>query len=90
MRAATSRGRFPRDANGQPELPDLLIPLGLVCLRDELRPNVSETLAEFAAAGIEIKVISGDNPQTVAALAAQAGLAERPSRVSGARAGGHG
>ena len=73
---------FPRP-DGHPELPDLLVPLGLVCLRDELRPNVEETLAEFKQAGIAIKVISGDNPKTVAALAAQAGLAERPDRVSG-------
>jgi len=70
--------------DGRPALPAGLEPLGLICLRDELRPDVRETLAEFAQAGIAIKVISGDNPQTVAALAAQAGLAARPRSVSGA------
>jgi cation-transporting ATPase E len=39
-----------------------------------LRPEAKETLAGFAKAGIAIKVISGDNPQTVASLAKQAGL----------------
>ena len=57
----------------KPILPELT-PLGLVSFSDELRPEVKETLAGFAQAGINLKVISGDNPHTVAALAKQAGL----------------
>jgi len=57
-----------------PKLPAGLVPLGLVCFSDELRPGVRTTLEEFSAAGIEVKIISGDNPKTVSALAAQAGL----------------
>jgi len=64
-------------------LPAGLIPLGIVSLSDELRPKVQDTLEQFAKAGIKVKIISGDNPQTVAALARQAGLGERISLVSG-------
>jgi magnesium-transporting ATPase (P-type) len=59
---------------GEPELPPGLRPLAVVSLRDELRPHVHTTLEEFGRAGIEVKVISGDDPRTVAAIALQAGL----------------
>jgi len=62
------------DTDGQPQLPTNLIPLCLLSFRDELRPDARETLREFARAGVEIKIISGDNPLTVAALARQAGF----------------
>ena len=71
------------DASGEPRLPDGLQPLGLVSLSDELRPEVQPTLAGFAAAGIKLKIISGDSPATVQALAAQAGLAPDSRAVSG-------
>ncbi len=48
--------------------------LGLVCLRDELRPNTRQTLTAFQQANIQLKIISGDHPQTVAALAKQVGF----------------
>ncbi len=66
-----------------PELPRDLVPLGLVSLRDELRPNVQETLRAFEQAGIAVKVISGDNPQTVTSLARQAGLSGELVAFSG-------
>ncbi|MEM7115310.1 MAG: HAD-IC family P-type ATPase [Chloroflexota bacterium] len=51
-----------------------LTPLALVSLRDALRPFAAETLSTFEQLGIDLKIISGDNPRTVAALAKQAGL----------------
>jgi cation-transporting ATPase E len=72
-----------RDSSGQPCLPDKLKPLGLVALSDVLRPEARETLQAFDKAGIKIKVISGDNPQTVTALAKQAGLGPEIKAVSG-------
>ncbi|MBZ0304033.1 MAG: HAD-IC family P-type ATPase [Anaerolineae bacterium] len=57
--------------------------LGLVTFTDELRPHLKHTLEQFIQNGINIKVISGDNPQTVAALARQAGLTGDLSFVSG-------
>jgi cation-transporting P-type ATPase E len=70
------------DAN-QPTLPSGLQPLGLLLFGDELRPRVQETLSRFRDGGIEVKVISGDNPNTVAALAAQAGLGADLALISG-------
>ena len=67
---------------GRPRLPPLE-PLAVIALADELRPEVRETLARFAADGVEVKVVSGDDPRTVAALARQAGLAGGEA-VSGA------
>lgn len=71
------------DADGQPRLEPGLLPLGLVSLGDTLRPEARETLAAFSQAGVELKVISGDNPDTVAALARQVGLAADLTSVSG-------
>jgi cation-transporting ATPase E len=64
-------------------LPDGLRPLGLLSFRDELRPRAQETLRHFLELGIEPKLISGDNPQTVAALAGQVGLGNNVQAVSG-------
>jgi cation-transporting ATPase E len=64
------------EAEAQPRLPDGLSPLGLLSFRDELRPEAQGTLEHFSELGIEPKIISGDNPQTVAALARQVGLAD--------------
>src|SRR5579859_2720239 len=72
-----------RNSEDQPVLPADLVPLGLVSLRDQLRAEARETLAQFMQAGIQLKIISGDNPQTVAALAKQAGVSDDVSVVSG-------
>ena len=71
------------DTAQSPPLPPNLTLLGILRFSDQLRPEVKETLAGFAKAGIEIKVISGDNPQTVAALAKQAGFGTELKVVSG-------
>jgi cation-transporting P-type ATPase E len=70
----------------RPQLPGGLVPLGLVCLSDELRPHVRETLDEFATAGIDLKIVSGDHPHTVASLARQAGLRRPAALAAGALA----
>lgn len=61
------------DTADDPHLPSLAL-MGVLSFSDELRPHLRETLAEFASGGIRLKIISGDNPQTVAALARQAGF----------------
>lgn len=68
---------------GSPALPTGFHPLGLLSLCDELRPQARETLAGFAAAGVQLKVISGDHPQTVAALARQVGISGASRVMSG-------
>ena len=70
------------DESEQPVLPNLTL-LGLASFSDELRPHLSETLHAFTDNGVRLKVISGDNPQTVAALAKQAGLPGDLKAVSG-------
>jgi cation-transporting P-type ATPase E len=71
------------DADDEPCLPPRLTPLGVVAFHDELRPEARETLAGFAESGIGLKIISGDNPQTVAALARQAGLDPTARLIAG-------
>jgi cation-transporting ATPase E len=70
------------DAGGEPTLPPLTW-IGVISFSDELRPHLQETLQAFTTNGIKLKVISGDNPQTVAALAKQAGLPGDLRAVSG-------
>ena len=61
------------------------MPLGAVSLRDTLRPEARETLARFTEVGVQVKIISGDHPQAVAALAKQVGLAPDIKTISGAQ-----
>ncbi|HET8523711.1 MAG TPA: HAD family hydrolase, partial [Thermomicrobiales bacterium] len=72
-----------RDAHGEPIIPPAYQPLGVIALRDELRPEARDTMHQLLAAGVEIKIISGDDPRTVAALAKQAGLPDDIGIVSG-------
>jgi len=65
---------FSSDPDAPPVLPADLRALALICFSDELRPGVRGTLEEFSEAGIDVKIISGDNPKTVVALATQAGV----------------
>ena len=57
-----------------PRLPDHLEAAGIVILTEEIRPDAAETLAYFRQQGGDAKVISGDSPETVAAVARQAGV----------------
>jgi cation-transporting P-type ATPase E len=70
------------DAKGKPKLPPLKL-LGLIAFTDELRPHLKETLSSFIDNGIQLKVISGDSPHTVTALAKQAGFPGELTFVSG-------
>ena len=72
-----------RDPEGQLRMPQALKPLALLSFRDELRPEAEDTLQRFSELGIGLKIISGDNPQTVAALARQAGMRGDLQTVSG-------
>lgn len=54
--------------------PDGLTPIAIVELRDEIRSDAADILAYFADQDVRIKVISGDNPDTVAAISERAGL----------------
>ena len=49
-------------------------PLGYILLANPIREAAKETFQYFAEQGVEVKVISGDNPVTVSKVAAQAGI----------------
>ncbi len=56
------------------DLPGDLEPVALVCFDEQVRPDAAETLEYFRAQGVTLKVISGDNPRTVGAVARRVGL----------------
>ncbi len=55
-------------------LPSDLKPVGVVVLSDQIRVDAEQTLRFFDEQGVRVKVISGDHPETVAAIAAQVGV----------------
>ena len=64
-------------------IPEGVSPLALFALREQLRPDARETLERLTAAGVRLKLISGDNPTTVAALTRQIGLVIEGPPMSG-------
>ncbi|MFJ5958013.1 HAD-IC family P-type ATPase [Paenarthrobacter sp. NPDC092416] len=50
------------------------VPVVLLTFKENIRPDAAETLTYFAAQDVEVRIISGDNPQTVAAIAREVGL----------------
>ena len=55
-------------------LPQARLAAAVITLEEDLRQDAAETLDYFRQQGVHVRVISGDNPTTVGALAAQAGL----------------
>jgi cation-transporting ATPase E len=64
-----SRGRL--DAHSTPEIDT---PLGLVVLGERLRADARETVEFFQSQGVRLAILSGDRPETVAAVAADVGI----------------
>jgi len=63
---------------------EALRPIALVTIADVLRTDVTAAFATLAELGIEPKIISGDNPGTVAALVQQLGIDLKGGVISGA------
>ena len=70
---AQTRSRFSGSDVDAP-LPAGLELTGLVVLAERIRPHAAETVAFFRSQGVALKVISGDRPETVAAIAADVGI----------------
>ena len=67
---------------GEPEsLPAERQPVALVLLEDTVKPDAPEILGYLVAQGLELKVISGDHPATVAAVARRAGVPDAEAGV---------
>ncbi len=71
--------------------PAPLVALALVAIQDEIRPDIAETIRALIEHGVDVKVVSGDHPHTVASVAARAGIPTAPvateaelARLSGA------
>ena len=63
------------EADVAPErLPDGLEPTVILTFREQVRSDAAQTLAYFRAQGVGIRIISGDNPRTVAAIAREVGI----------------
>jgi len=62
------------EAGPEVELTEPLRPLGIVVLAEELRASAAETIAFFAREDVALKVLSGDNPATVGAIARDLGI----------------
>ncbi|MEV0297446.1 heavy metal translocating P-type ATPase [Nocardia sp. NPDC050710] len=48
--------------------------IGVIGIRDELRPEAAETVAALRAAGVRVAMLTGDNARTASALAARVGI----------------
>ena len=61
-------------------LPAGIVPSALVVFEERLRPDAESTIGYLLAQGITVKVLSGDSPETVGAVAARVGIpgAEHP------------
>lgn len=58
-------------------------PVGLLVIDQVVRADAAATVAYFAAQGVSLKVISGDNPATVAAIAGAVGISGADQPVDG-------
>jgi cation-transporting ATPase E len=61
-------------SDAESPLPSGLQLVGVVVLAERIRPHAAETVAFFRSQGVALKVISGDRPETVAAIAADVGI----------------
>src|SRR5271166_2197067 len=64
-------------------LPNDLTPAALLVFAERIRSDAAVTLRYFAEQGVALKVISGDNPRTVAAIATAAGVADAGTPMEG-------
>ena len=66
-------GIYDGECGGKP-LEQGIVPLGFLRIVNPIRGSAKETFSYFAEQGVDVKVISGDNPLTVSRVAAQAGI----------------
>jgi cation-transporting ATPase E len=67
------------------KLPRGVSPVALIVLSDRVRPDAAETVGYFTEQGVDLKVISGDHPGTVGAIARQVGIVGADGVVDGRR-----
>jgi cation-transporting ATPase E len=65
------------------ELPPGVAASGIVVLAEQLRPQAKETVDYFQRQGVELRILSGDAPETVRAVARDVGIHPTPETVVG-------
>jgi len=78
------RTETPLAGGREPQFPADVRPLGLAVLAERLRPNAAQTVAFFAEEGVDLKVLSGDAPATVGAIAHDARVPGSAPALDGA------
>ncbi len=63
-------------------LPQVRRPIALIVIEDHIRSDAEETINWFKSNGVEIKIISGDNPSAVANIATRVGVENAENYVS--------
>ncbi|MCL2145651.1 MAG: HAD-IC family P-type ATPase, partial [Methanomassiliicoccaceae archaeon] len=66
----------------EPAVPELEL-VALISIRDEIRPDCREIIDDFQKNGMDLKVISGDDPETVSALFSLAEIPGERNIISG-------
>lgn len=64
------------------KLPSLLKPVAIISIADNIREDAIQTINWFKQNDVAVKVISGDNPVTVAEVAKRAGIANADKFIS--------
>ena len=57
---------------------------GFVGIRDHLRDNIAESVATCQEAGIRVRMVTGDNPETARAIARECGILQEGTVITGA------
>lgn len=60
---------------------------GYVAIEDPVRSNVPDAIQAARNAGIKVKIVTGDNPETAASIAAQANISQIPNTMLGKEVG---
>ena len=64
-------------------LPDSnVVVLSMILIEDNIRPDAIETIKYFKESGVEVRVISGDNPVTVSMISQRAGVPDAEKYIS--------
>jgi len=56
--------------------------VSMILIEDQIRPDAINTIRYFKESGVEVRVISGDNPVTVSKIAQRAGIADAEKYIS--------
>lgn len=64
------------------EKPKNARPIAMIVIEDHIREDAVETIERFKAGGVEVKVISGDNPITVSKISKRAGIENADRYIS--------